>query len=154
MAKKPVKQAEASTKTHKIGRPLDLASRLAMGATYTELAAAYRKKRQTVAEWAKHPEVQAEIEAIRQEILAEAKGLLVRAAPIAIQVLIGRATGKSKDSDGVVANIETTPAASVAAARALLDLVGLGEPQKIELSGNVGSETEAELDARLARLTK
>jgi len=160
-ATKKVRKAAQSpdrAKPRKTARPVNLAARLAKGETYTSIAASLNVRRETVAAWAASPTIQKELDAIKNESNEEALTLLAMSKPIVVRTLLERATGKrtSKNEEGVEVSIdiETTPAASVSAARTLADLSGLVPPQRVEIVSTTDTETDDELEARIARLQK
>ena len=73
--------------------PADFALRRARGESLISLASAYKAHSRTVASWDSLPEIQSEIQRIRQAVTDEAIGQLSAAVPVALKAVLEIATG-------------------------------------------------------------
>ena len=73
--------------------PADFAARRAAGESLASLVALYRSHPKTVAAWDALPEIQSEIQRIRQAVTDEAIGQLSAAVPVALKAVLEIATG-------------------------------------------------------------
>ena len=73
--------------------PADFAARRAAGESLASLVALYRSHPKTVAAWDALPEIQSEIQRIRQAVTDEAIGQLSAAVPVALQAVLDIAKG-------------------------------------------------------------
>lgn len=73
--------------------PADFASRRAAGESLASLVKHYKAGDRTVAAWDALPEIQSEIQRIRQAVTDEAIGQLSAAVPVALKAVLEIATG-------------------------------------------------------------
>ena len=108
--------------------PVDLASSLAAGESYTSLGERHGVTRQTIANWAARPEVAAEVEAIHNAVRAASRASLVAAQTDMIDVL-----------RKIAKDTEAPAAARISAATAVLDRSGLPRVSEVNVNADVSA---------------
>jgi len=128
--------------------PADLAAQLATGVSYASLAEKYQKREETISQWARSPEIQAQVEAIqsasRQEAVAQIKGSLGLAVQSVVAVLT---KGKCDHCGRGSADVRDRLKAS----EILLDRGGMPATSRQEVSGGLTLDTSGQTDADLER---